>query len=123
MEFLAGVIWLFHWLVRIFFVLGVPFLLIRRTWDSLLVRAWFTGAGFTFLSQKIFFSDCPLTILELILRDEFMLLESVGRLKTLEAFIGWGVPHPAHVLFALALMCVILCTWATFKIIRGAKKP
>lgn len=124
MQYLAVVVWLVHWFIRFAFALGVPIVIIRRTWDSSLVRLWFAGTGFTFLSQKVFFSDCPLTILELILRDGFAASGSVSvdRIRILREFIAWGIPYPAHVLFVLALVCVALCTWAILGIAKGAKK-
>jgi len=42
--------------------------------------------------------------------------------EALKAFIAWGIPCPAHALFALALACVALCAWVTLRIARGAKK-
>lgn len=122
MQFFAGVIWFVHWIIRFGLILGVPVVFVRRTWDSSLVRIWFVGLASAFLSQRLFFSDCPLTILEVVLRDGFMLSESVNRSQTLKAFIVWGVPCPAHTVFILALGCVVFCALVAFRATKGAKR-
>lgn len=123
MRYLAGVVWAIHWLVRICFGVTLLVALLRRNKDGLLLRLCCCVVGFTFVSQRLFLTDCPLTIIELILRDGFVASETiVNRIHTLKALVALGVLCPAHLLFTLAVLWVLLCSLITLKFVSGAKQ-